>query len=102
VSYYVYVIGREQGPVKVGISADPATRLTNIQVGCPFQLKLLYVRKLRSRAHAKHHEKSFHEVWENDHIRGEWFKLDAEIAIEGVDCSIDTDEYFESIYGMRQ
>lgn len=94
---YIYVIGREQGPVKVGISADPGLRLRGLQTGCPFGLKLLYARRMRNRKHAEEHEADFLACHPDYHIRGEWYRCDAEIAIEGIDGGVEVEEYFESL-----
>jgi hypothetical protein len=91
----VYVIGRSEGPVKVGISAYPWGRLATLQIGCPFKLELLHTHKARNRLHALAHEEMFHSVYKEYRMIGEWFELDAEAAIEGVDCTFETEEYFE-------
>ena len=92
---FVYVIGREEGPVKVGISTYPWGRLATLQIGCPFKLTLLHTHKARSRNHALEHEEMFHGVYDENRLHGEWFDLDAELAIEGVDCTFETEEWFE-------
>jgi predicted GIY-YIG superfamily endonuclease len=92
---YLYVIGREQGPVKVGISASPESRLGQIQTGCPFKCGLLHVQLMRDRNHALSHERTFQEVYTKYRLIGEWFKLDAELAIEGIETGLEFEEYFE-------
>jgi hypothetical protein len=52
-STYLYVIGRHQGPVKIGISRDPSARLGSLQTGCPFKLDLLHKAALPSRVDAE-------------------------------------------------
>ena len=91
---YVYVIGRERGPVKVGITASLGGRLAILQTGCPFKLTLFHAHAARNRDHAIWHEQSFHESYAEDRLIGEWFKLDAELAIEGVETSFEIEEWY--------
>jgi predicted GIY-YIG superfamily endonuclease len=92
---YVYVIGRERGPVKVGVSDNPRGRLTSLQTGCPFKLSLLHQEKVDSREYALWVEAHFRAVYERERLMGEWFKLDAELAIEGIETTIQIDEHFK-------
>lgn len=93
--HYIYVIGREEGPVKVGITSSPGSRLSTIQTGCHFPIEILHLRECRDRDDALRHEQSFHVVYEENRLTGEWFNLDADLAIEGVDCDFETRAYFE-------
>lgn len=93
---YIYVIGRKQGPVKVGISNAPGSRLGSIQTGCPFKLELLFAVEAKSRDKAIKHERTFHQVYAKQRLSGEWFDLEAELAIEGVETELLQDEYFEA------
>jgi len=92
---YVYVIGVDQGPVKVGISNNPLARLSVLRTGSPFDLKLIYFREARSREHAHQHERNFHEDYADKRLSGEWFDMPGDFAAEGVDISFDTELYFE-------
>lgn len=91
---YVYVIGREEGPVKVGVSANPWSRASGLQTGCPFELKVLHAQEMRDRAHALDHERHFHAVYETHKLVGEWFDIDADLAIEGIETSLQLEEHF--------
>lgn len=90
---YIYVIGREDGPVKVGISSGPNGRLMALQIGCPFTIGLLHQRKCRDRDHALQHESIFHDVYAPHRLRGEWFDMESDLAIEGVDTLFDFEEW---------
>lgn len=70
---YVYVIGRPEGPVKVGISSSPYARLSTIQTSCPFAIDLAYVFQCPDRDIARHIERSFHETRREKCLHGEWF-----------------------------
>ena len=91
---YLYVIEREQGPVKVGISSKPWKRVSSIQIGCPFKVELLFLIQAQDRDHAVRHERSFHDVFEEQRLTGEWFKMEAEDAAEGLEDSIDIERFF--------
>lgn len=92
--HFVYVIGREQGPVKVGISSSPRARLDALQTGCPFRLEILHMQKMRDRDHAIYHERVFHDVHAHIRLMGEWFKLPSDLAIESIESSIEFEDFF--------
>jgi hypothetical protein len=93
-SHYIYVIGREEGPVKVGISDNPHGRLRTLQTGSAVKLKLLHTRAGRDRAHVLWHEETFHVVHKDVRLSGEWFDMPADEAIESVDTSFEYEEHF--------
>lgn len=93
---YVYVMGRKDGPVKVGISTNPQSRLNGIQTGCPFRIKILHLEPMHDRAHAIWHEENFHAVYSQDRLIGEWFNIDAELAIEGITTALEIEHHFET------
>lgn len=86
---FLYVIGKEDGPVKVGISSAPQLRLSTIQTSCPFYVELLFATSFPTREKALRHEKIFHDVHEQDRAYGEWFNLDVELAVESIETAID-------------
>ena len=94
-SHYVYIIGREEGPVKVGVTSSLDARLATIQTGCHFKIDLLYFRQFRNRDHALEHERNFHAVYAQNRLAGEWFDLDLDHAIEGIDTAIDIEAWCE-------
>lgn len=96
VPIFIYVIGRPKGPVKVGVSNSPSSRMLGLQTGCPFKLELLLSQPMRNRAHALRHEADFHAVYEEKRLIGEWFKIDAELAIELIEVGLEHEAYFES------
>lgn len=95
---FLYVIGKEDGPVKVGISDYPGGRLNTLQTGCPFKIEILHLAEMRDRNHALWHEANFHEVYAEKRLVGEWFDLDAELAIECITSGLDIEEHFEQRY----
>lgn len=93
--HFIYVIGREEGPVKIGITSSPGSRLTTIQTGCHFKIEILHLRECRDREQALDHEETFHRLYREQRLSGEWFDMEADLAIEGVDTDFDIEEYFE-------
>lgn len=70
---WVYFIGQDaDGPIKIGVSEDPAKRLYELQVACAETLTLLGL------VHGDETvEKTLHGAFAPDHIRGEWFRRSA-------------------------
>ncbi len=79
---YVYVIGFEEpGIVKIGSAANPGMRLTELQCGNPFELKLLATVSIYS-GNPCLVEFAAHRLASQYRIRGEWFDLSAERAVK--------------------
>lgn len=91
---YLYVIGREEGPVKVGISNGPGGRLATIQTSCPFQVYLFHAEPMPSRERALYEEKHIHGIFEQDRLIGEWFDVEPDIVIEQIEFTKDIEEYY--------
>jgi predicted GIY-YIG superfamily endonuclease len=96
---FIYVIGRQDGPVKVGVTSNPQSRLGQIRTGCPFHVELLHAEPMLSRAHALQHEADFHAVYEEKRLNGEWFDIDAELAIELIETGLDHESWFQETRG---
>ena len=84
---YIYVIGSDNPPYKVGISRDPAKRLKSLQTGHPFPLQLHYT-KATDICKTKLLETVIHRHLKLHKTSGEWFDvvlkdliLDVEYAI---------------------
>jgi hypothetical protein len=58
------------GPVKIGVSQDPAKRLSYLQVGNPDPLHLIGAWQGVERGD----ELELHAFLEGERLRGEWFK----------------------------
>lgn len=88
-SDFIYIMGRREGPVKIGItSGDPISRLRMVGTGCPFPIELLHLRLLDDREHARWHEKNIHAVCDDDRLSGEWFDMTCNEAVEQIERSI--------------
>jgi hypothetical protein len=59
----------ENGPIKIGKSEDPETRLLQAQTFCPHECRLLWVY-----GGNKYSERDLHRKFRSIRIRGEWFE----------------------------
>jgi hypothetical protein len=80
---YVYIIGPNNGPYKVGWSASPHTRLHSLQTGTTEYLRLHYKEETET-SKAKVIEKLIHRQLAHKRIRGEWFAVTLQEAIAEV------------------
>ena len=85
---YIYVIGQECGPVKVGISKKPWGRASTIGTSAPFKVELLYCHPMNDREHARRHEQWFHRAHWDKRTSGEWFNIESDEAIESIQITI--------------
>jgi hypothetical protein len=83
---YLYVIGvPDQGPVKIGISAEPGLRLRALQTGYPFGLEVL------AQCHGgEEAEEMVHKLFQKEKLRGEWFKRSKRVRtfIDMISCGV--------------
>jgi predicted GIY-YIG superfamily endonuclease len=85
---FVYAIGSEEGPVKVGITTNLGSRLRSLQNGSATRLDLIWVYTFWDREAAISHERSFHDVCAEHRLEGEWFDITAAIAAEVLENGI--------------
>lgn len=72
---YVYVIGPREGPFKLGIATNVASRRSIANVGNWVYLFIHYEYAAESEAQAQKIERELHFHFRDRHIRGEWFRL---------------------------
>lgn len=82
---FVYAIGSEDGPVKVGITSNLLSRLRSLQNGSASKLDLIWVFTAHRRQEALDLERWFHENHVGCRLEGEWFNITAEEAAESLD-----------------
>ena len=99
---YIYVIGQECGPVKVGISQKPWDRVATIGTSAPFKVSLLYCYPAKSRTQARFYEEEFHEIHFNVQLWGEWFKITPEAAIAAIQASLELEYPYEDVKPQRR
>lgn len=88
---FVYVIGSQDNPVKIGHANRVEKRLTSLQMGNPDDLRILG-KVVVPWDLAAPIEKETHHVLRHYHRRGEWFNVSAETAlkvIEGVKSAVE-------------
>lgn len=83
---YVYLITgteKHKDRVKIGVAANPKSRLKELQTGSPETLEIRRVIKIRNRSEAFKVEAGLHKTICNylgiRHIHGEWFESFKEI-----------------------
>lgn len=64
----VYFLGWEGGPIKIGYALNVQHRLHQVQVHCPFDVKVLATRKGGADLEAFYHRR-----FADYRLRGEWF-----------------------------
>lgn len=92
---FLYVIGSDQGPVKIGISNNPLGRLATIQTGCHVKVHLWFTKGIATRELALMHERAIHQDHKDRRLNGEWFDMDPGEGAEAIDVQVDTYEAFE-------
>lgn len=80
--YVVEAVGH--GFYKFGVAVNPVSRLSELQVGCPFELRLI-----ASVDWPHHYEATIHDFLKQRHIRGEWFRdgVQTMLAIQAITAS---------------
>ncbi len=71
--YLIYC--EEPESVKIGISKNPLSRLSNLRTGSPSKLHLMFYSKLLGEVA----EKTLHQHLENHRKTGEWFNWNADV-----------------------
>ena len=76
---YLYIIGNDQGFIKVGVSKNPERRVKQLQTGNEHKLTLLFTEEFEcERKHLLHIEKEVHKALRRMSTKcvGEWFEID--------------------------
>lgn len=81
---FVYVIGAEDGAVKIGITNRIEVRLTDLQTACPMELKVHGSLRCDTEAQARAVERLAHRILHRERRRGEWFDVSSERALDVV------------------
>ncbi len=91
---YLYAIGHTNGPVKIGISDNPAGRLSQLQTSCPFPISLIHAEPCESREIAYSDERFIHRHLKDRRLHGEWFDVPAHLALQYVEDTVQTGAHF--------
>lgn len=74
---YIYVIGGDAPPYKIGISKDPQRRLKSLQTGHPYPLKIHHIEETDI-SMTKLLETTIHRHLKLHKTKGEWFDVSLE------------------------
>lgn len=80
---YIYVIGGQNKPYKIGITNNPERRLKTLQTGHPNKLFIHYTEEIDS-TQVRHIEQTIHKLINRHRLQGEWFDLELNEAIAEV------------------
>lgn len=99
---YVYFIQEgDDGPIKIGIAFDPFQRLGNMQVGNSRPLKLLHCLSDHGATEGR-----IQGIFEDSHLRGEWYNPTDDLLTFIADIKTKTDgrvrQYISRAIKMRQ
>jgi len=76
---YIYCVGVNDNPVKLGHSEKPQDRLYALQIGCPDELEMFWVAQVFAHS-VQDIEAEVHRRLQYAHRRGEWFNVESEVA----------------------
>ena len=73
---YVYFIKcvNQDGYIKIGKANEPKLRLKELQISCPYKLKIMAKIKFQNETQAYAIEKKIQKIFRKYKIRGEWFE----------------------------
>ena len=77
---YIYIIGSDKSPYKIGFSKTPQDRLKSLQTGNFNKLNIYYTEEI-SESKVKFIEKQIHNNLRHRRVKGEWFNINLEEAI---------------------
>jgi hypothetical protein len=84
----IYVILSDLGPIKIGISANPSNRCSELQIGIPFSVHVAYVSDVPNKMAMKI-EKRAHAILAEYNTSGEWFNTTVECGISAIKQAIE-------------
>ncbi len=70
-----FIQAKDTNYIKIGVSGCPKRRMSLLQVGCPFELKLIATLA----QHGSITEGELHTRFRDLRVRGEWFKLEGSL-----------------------
>lgn len=80
--YFIRCGVKMKDPVKIGRTTDISVRMKDLQVGNPYELNLLFTLPCVSLKHSMKLERFLHrQLYNTNHIRGEWFLIDDKVNI---------------------
>ena len=105
---FVYIIKNlDSSNIKIGVGSNPSKRLKQLQTGSDSELELIYQSYVCSNAFDI--ENLMHNKFKENHIRGEWYKINPDEVIKELEKQnyvlkseflkgIDTNEFFKGMF----
>lgn len=81
---FIYVIGSDTGPQKIGVAANPENRLAQLRCGHPYALTIQASFDLGTETAARLAERAAHHRLKPSRLAGEWFDVPTADAIQTV------------------
>ena len=81
---FIYIIGPENGPYKIGHSVNPDKRCSQLQTGRLEKIRVLYTKEIDKEI-VEVIEKLIHKQLSVHKVRGEWFNLSLDDMIMEID-----------------
>lgn len=100
---YIYAIADgDSWRCKIGIAKCPESRLRQLQTGNASYLQLVYAEGCKDRKMAERCEALCHAFLCEDRIRGEWFKINPQLAALLIAASVAIPDDMEAYIGSRK
>ena len=84
---WIYVVGTNTKPYKIGLSTRPKSRLKDIQTGHPEKLSIHYLHEI-NKDEVTLIEKMIHKNINYKRTHGEWFNVELEEAIQEIKYAV--------------
>lgn len=84
---FIYVIGPEIGPQKIGFTKDVNRRIKALQTGHPQKLIIHHLEEVNEKVYRKL-EKRIHLELNYKKLKGEWFNMTSQEAVEFLQYAI--------------
>lgn len=84
---WIYVVGTNTKPFKIGLSTRPKSRLKDIQTGHPNKLKIHYLHEI-NKSEVSLIEKMIHKNINHKRTHGEWFDIELTEAIQEIKYAV--------------
>lgn len=97
---YVYFISDGEY-IKIGKADNPVARLSELQVGNPRELKILYLVPAHTQRDATKIEGKLHLTYRDYRIGGEWFDINGKLLHEEFEECFSPDDYVDPEFNKR-
>jgi predicted GIY-YIG superfamily endonuclease len=91
--YTIYLIGSDNSAIKIGYASNIKKRLASLQTGSPHELIVLWEFTGLTETEARKIERAAHEALKAKRLKGEWFDVTLDEAIDAVWSNINSRVY---------